>query len=210
MELDEKDNARNTQVLKTLAGIGSSAYPPSAPVLGVLEKIGATILENNADDIDFDFRFSLSAWPKGGSTPNYISNWIAPGYFVVIATEDKNDQSKAKPNPQRLSDDDWNKLRLDIDSGELVWADGVPGRSGRYTNGSYIVVLVESGFDSTEQDALETLANLQASIDAGIKSGAARRTELINELENATTKIKTSIQGTDESTNTPPNYTPSK
>lgn len=119
IELDENDNAVAGAMLKTIASIGSIAYPPSSPVLAALDQIGASLLTLNGPDLEWDYLMRLSAHPPedvaGTKFSKMYDAWLRDGYFVLL----RSDVSADPSTRQRVSQAEWSKLYLDPQSGTL-------------------------------------------------------------------------------------------
>jgi hypothetical protein len=104
METDAEDE-QAFALLKSLASAGAQAFAPAAPVLGVLDRLGASLLSSGTDDIEFRYSFVLD--PSGGYKGTVYATTEA-GDYVFMRTEN------------READVDWSKLFLDHITGR-VW-----------------------------------------------------------------------------------------
>ena len=87
LELDgnEKDNFK--ALLSGLSDLGSKSYPPSAPILGVLNMLGGTLLTGNSDDVELKFQMRFDPpGPKSGKLPIY-SDKLTNGQRVEKSTQ---------------------------------------------------------------------------------------------------------------------------
>lgn len=56
LELDGAENESFRSLMSSMAALGGKAYPPSAPVVGVLNLLGSAFLKGNADDVEFHYQ----------------------------------------------------------------------------------------------------------------------------------------------------------
>jgi hypothetical protein len=105
LELDNTENEKNKALLGTLAQIGSKAYPPSAPILGVLNTLGSAFLSGNQDDVEarFQMRFDVPA----PANSNISRLQLAEGYYAFVREESRD------VNPE------WDKFTVNEAAGEL-------------------------------------------------------------------------------------------
>lgn len=99
------ENREMFSLLKSLAAIGAKAYAPADPVLGVMDKIGSTLMSSGTDDIEY--RYTMVLDPSGGYKGVAYSTAEA-GDYVFIRRED------------RTSEPEWSQLVLDHNTGR-VW-----------------------------------------------------------------------------------------
>lgn len=201
IELDESDNAVSGAVLKTLATIGSVAYPPSSPVLAALDQIGSSLLTLNGPDLEWDYLMRLSARPitQAGTTSNWDCSydaWIRDGYYVLMRSDCTDGDRRA-----RIDQSTWDSLELDIESGVIYkrLADKSDGAKNvvrePYTDRSYLVFALQTGLDSSHLDLAQEAADLSAVVSAygsGAQSLGNASETLAKELANSLEKIKQS------------------
>jgi hypothetical protein len=127
LELDAED-AQTNALLKTLASVGAMAYAPAAPVLGVLEKLGAALLSSGTDDTEF--RYSLVLDPSGGYTGT-VYGTLEAGDYVFIRQENRSAQTA------------WNDLYYDHNTGRL-WTAAADGTMSDkpYMENTYLTVQI--------------------------------------------------------------------
>lgn len=59
LELDGAENENFRSLMSSMAALGGKAYPPSAPVVGVLNFLGGAFLKGNADDVEFHYQMKF-------------------------------------------------------------------------------------------------------------------------------------------------------
>lgn len=109
MELDQEENAKAKNLLKSIAAAGTTVYPPASPALAILNSIGASLLEGPSDDIEFQYQTEFDA-PGGQS--NISKPPLLPGYYALVRMENRNDSPP------------WGELRIDRKSGKLKFCAG--------------------------------------------------------------------------------------
>lgn len=67
VELDQKESKETGALLRSLASLGSKAYPPASPVLAALDKVGGSFLEGQQDDLFFKYEMMFNG--DGGTAP---------------------------------------------------------------------------------------------------------------------------------------------
>ena len=88
LELDNDENAQMKSLLQSLAGIGGKAYPPSAPILGVLNSLGSALLSGNSDDVEMRFQMRFDVKPP--DTGSYVYRLpLAEGYYAFVREENR-------------------------------------------------------------------------------------------------------------------------
>ncbi|MHB8773035.1 MAG: hypothetical protein ACYC7J_18735 [Syntrophales bacterium] len=173
IELDSTDE-RTKNLLRTLASVGSAAYPPASPILSILDTVGTSFLQGNKNDVEF--RYSMVLYPdKGYRTLDQAV--LEVGNYVFIKQDDR-EQTIA-----------WNELWLDEKSGRLCdnKTNTQPTPNNEGTNGkfkekicnefkkkTYFVVQINKGFDATSLDLSQnTFGKLLNTIDQQQKAEAA-------------------------------------
>jgi hypothetical protein len=138
LELDAED-AQTSALLKTLASIGATAYAPAAPVLGLLEKLGASLLNSGTDDTEFRYSFVLDS--SGGYSGTAHATAEA-GDYAFIREEN------------RLRQTLWSNLYLDHNTGRIWTRSSEKDDAKPYTTNTYLTVQVlkNAGTDSIELD----------------------------------------------------------
>ena len=81
IELDEKEDKGAQEFVSSLAPIGGTIYPPSAPVLGVLNKLGETFIRTNRDDVEFAFQATFD--PPSKKSRVYRMP-LQEGYYAIL------------------------------------------------------------------------------------------------------------------------------
>lgn len=119
LELDNEENEETKALLKSLANIGGKAYPPSAPILAVLNTLGGALLSGNQDDVEarFQMRFDV---PATDNSPSNISRLaLAEGYYAFVREENRD------LNP------DWENICVNEALGELGVTSSAKGKEGK-------------------------------------------------------------------------------
>jgi hypothetical protein len=122
LELDDSDNKIAGSMLKTLAGLGSIAYPPSSPVLSALDQIGEALLRLNGPDLEWDYLMRLSSRPPSTMTQGanvefekQYDAWLRDGHYVLMRSDTTNEPDGRR----RIDSDVWNTLFLDPGTGVI-------------------------------------------------------------------------------------------
>lgn len=87
LELDNGENRNSKSLYSSLATLGGKAYPPSAPILGVLNTLGNTLLTGNQDDVEA--RFSLRFDPPAPPDSRVYRLPLAEGYYAFVREENR-------------------------------------------------------------------------------------------------------------------------
>lgn len=102
-------------LIGALASIGSVAYPPAAPALGLLNTLGKSFLSGSRGQNDTEFRYTMILDPMQGS-PRINHFVLEVGNYVLVRSED------------RTQDIPWDSLVLNENEGRLYWKDGRPAQ----------------------------------------------------------------------------------
>jgi len=98
LELDNEENEDTRIMLKSLAALGSSAYPPSSAALSILSTLGGALLAGDQDDIEFRHRLEFDRSLKGSNGQNIRSQAhrmpLAEGYYAFIRAENRSEDPK--------------------------------------------------------------------------------------------------------------------
>jgi hypothetical protein len=124
IEIDAEDK-QAFAIFKTIAAFGAKAYAPAAPVLAVLEGIGASLVSAGTDDTQW--RYTMVLDPSGGFSGNIYAT-LEAGDYVFIREE------------ARQSTTPWDKLLYDHNTGRL-WV-GPREAAQPYTDNSYLTVQI--------------------------------------------------------------------
>jgi hypothetical protein len=110
LELDNNESKKTKSLLTSLSSLGGKAYPPSAPILGVLNTLGGAFLSGNQDDVEahYEMRFDVKG-PKN-STISRIP--LTEGYYAILREENRNKDSK------------WDRIKVNEKLGELCLSEG--------------------------------------------------------------------------------------
>jgi hypothetical protein len=166
IESDEKDNARLNSTLETLAAVGGTAYPPSSPILLLLESIGKTFTSSNGDDTEFDFRMTLTNKPDN---INNATAYLEDAFLIFIRQE---------PLERLYDADDFSRIRFDVRTNrlkKLILADSNSGAASHWVDfedATYLVLAVESGLDPSKNNTLESIESLNNRIKDTVESGS--------------------------------------
>ncbi len=166
LEIDAED-AQAQALFQALASIGSVAYPPAAPVLKVLDRLGGALLSGTGGD-DMVFRYFLTLDPSAGSS-GFDSQLQTGGYAMV-----REQNRGARTN--------WAELALDENSGRIYELEpggslklDAAGRPVEYRGNSYLTLSIDKDKSSksvdlsqnkfgTFRDALEAADKKQAAV----------------------------------------------
>ncbi|GAB5503867.1 MAG: hypothetical protein Pyrs2KO_25220 [Pyruvatibacter sp.] len=106
LELDNEENADTQMMLKSLAALGSAAYPPSSAALSILSTLGGALLAGDQDDVEFRHRleFDRPQVPATGGIPISRTHRmpLAEGYYAFMRSENRSEDPKY---------DDWTVCR---------------------------------------------------------------------------------------------------
>lgn len=161
LELDATSEQMKA-MLGVLATVGSAAYPPASPVLGVLNTVGQSLVDNDQDDTEFRYTMVLDA--QGGD-PRINHFKLEPGNYVFVRMEDR-----AALIP-------WDELVLNENDGRLYeLVDGKPGPL--FTDETYVVVEVNRNAGSIDIELQQN--NFEALRDALRKEDKARAARIRN------------------------------
>ncbi|MHA2284117.1 MAG: hypothetical protein ACXAC5_25030 [Promethearchaeota archaeon] len=138
IEIDSNSEQMNA-LLDTLATAGGQAFPPTAPILSILDELGGSLLTAGTNDIEM--RFALALDPPNGYRGLYYPR-VEAGDYVFIREQD------------RQTDTDWANLELDANNGRLyqLTKNSTPIL---YRDNSYMVIQINKGFDSEDIDLSE-------------------------------------------------------
>jgi hypothetical protein len=123
LELDNEENNEVRSLLDTLSELGGKAYPPSSPILGVLNTLGGAFLSGNQDDVEarFQMRFDVPA----GDNSSIARLVLAEGYYAFVREENRD------MNPE------WDRFTVNEGMGELCSADAETGKCKSENNNTY-------------------------------------------------------------------------
>lgn len=136
LELDNEENERVKSLLSSLADIGATSRPESAPILQVLNTLGGSLLSGNQDDVEarFQMRFDVPP-PFSGEVPSNIFRLpLAEGYYAFVREENRD------LNPS------WGEFAVNKEMGELCLSDDgmtcVQGNQNTYRGRTWYLVRV--------------------------------------------------------------------
>lgn len=196
VEVDAEDNQAQS-LMKTLAKVGASFYPPSQVALGVLDKLGGALLQGNTDDINF--RYSMVLDPLGGYHGMAYATTEAGNYAFI--REDERDKSTP-----------WDDLWLDENNGRIYNKDGSLYRDNTYlvmqinrNAGTDAVQLAQNTYgpfrDALEKDQTERAQAIETALMPTLKTLAIQRVHIRNFAK--AQKLLEVVRGMDFSPETP-------
>ena len=86
IEFDDKEDKGAQALVSSLASMGGTLYPPSKPVLGILNKLGETLITTNRDDVEFAFRATFD--PPSKKARVYRMP-LQEGYYAILRQENR-------------------------------------------------------------------------------------------------------------------------
>lgn len=139
------------QLMSNLAAIGSTFYPPAAPIAGPLATLAGTLIKDDQDDRAYHYTAEFK--PLGGDS-DLNTGLLLPGDYVFVREEDRHETTN------------WNNLSFDEKNGRIVYKPDVPGKSDctkpdtdkdypshcYYRENSYVVVEINTAASSLEND----------------------------------------------------------
>lgn len=141
------------QLLSNLAAIGSTFYPPAAPIAGPLAQLAGTLIQDDQDDRAY--HHSAEFKPLGGD-PNVHTGILRTGDYIFIREEERDETTK------------WHELDLDKNNGRVIYSHTKPGmghcKPGNaltedcyYKENSYVVVEINTAASSIKNDATQMI-----------------------------------------------------
>jgi len=88
VEIDQKESKETGALLRSLASLGSKAYPPASPVLNALNKVGGAFLESQQDDLFFQYEMMFNG--DGGTAP--VVAPLSAGIMTFVRTQNRSDR----------------------------------------------------------------------------------------------------------------------
>jgi hypothetical protein len=179
LELDNDENEQIKGLLQSLADLGGKAYPPSAPVLSILNTLGSAFLSGNQDDVEarFQMRFDVPA----PNTSNIHRLPLAEGYYAFVREENRD------ISPE------WSQFSVNKELGELCKANAngfcIEGSNNTYRERTWFLVRVaresaESALDIEYGEKMsEFLKTLDSSSSININKTKNALKDLGNNLE---------------------------
>lgn len=166
LELDGAERDRSRELLGTLAAFGDRAYPPSSPVLALLDEMGGALLSAVPDEsVEFRYTCVLHATPSGSAAASALPQaHLREGNYVFV----KQDHRRV-PGPRRVArvavdtipggvarlwggtadalpdptaPVDWNRVLFDPLQGRLVAPDHAATRYRFYRDHTYLTLQV--------------------------------------------------------------------
>ena len=90
IEFDDKEDKGTQEFVSGLASMGGTIYPPSAPILGILNKLGETLITTNRDDVEFAFQATFD--PPSKKSRVYRMP-LQEGYYAILRQENRSDNA---------------------------------------------------------------------------------------------------------------------
>lgn len=139
LELDETEDKKIKSLLSILAKAGATAYPPSSPILSLLDDLGAALLTGDTDDILF--RYSMVLYPTGGfeQVPYPV---LETGSYIFIRKEERSEPEL------------WANIGYDPYAGCVLDRNKGNPKTGYfwYRDETHLIFQIQKGFDSTDLD----------------------------------------------------------
>jgi hypothetical protein len=160
-------------LLKSLAAIGSIAYAPAAPVLGILNSLGAALASSDQDDTEFRYTMTLDARQGSLRVNNFA---LEPGNYVIVR------------KGTRTEDVPWHLLVLNENEGRLYWGPDakLEVRNTLYRDETYLVVLINKNSGEKSVDLQDnTFDALHKALEEQDKARAAQQAVVSNTLHDA-------------------------
>lgn len=180
LELDNNENKNNKSLLGALAQLGGKVYPPSAPILGVLNTLGGAFLSGNQDDVEahFQMRFDVPAHPDS----NVSRIPLAEGYYAFVREENRD------MNPQ------WDKLAVNEAAGELCNSDDgkkCTSNNNTYRNRTWFLVRIakESKESALDIEYGEELINFLDRLEEFESADNQKQKDAMNNLTSSFTAL---------------------
>jgi len=153
-------------LLSSLASFGSTIYPPASPALGILNKVGGTLLEGEQDDTDFAYSVQFDSYPDDSEDdrgdPRAAASqghaWLEEGNYVFIR-----EQNRQATTP-------WGDLVLDDNTGRLYKKATTDGNGGKiteeYKDNTYLVIQVLRNLPAKDIDQQQVVfANFRSDLE---------------------------------------------
>lgn len=169
IELDVKENSEISGLLSIVASLGSAAYPPASPVLGLLDKIGKGLLKANKNDTEF--RYHATLLPDAEQVKSIKDGVLEYGNYAFVRLPYENTSSHP-----------WSKWWFNQKNGR-IYADGTCNTA--MANLTYLTVQINRAEVATTLDASNTFAAFLTKLDAEAVSSVAKKVEIIEELKNS-------------------------
>lgn len=166
IEIDAED-AQAQALFQALAAAGSVAYPPAAPVLQVLDRLGGALLSGTGGD-DMAFRYFFTLDPNEGSSG--FDSRLQPGGYALVREQ------------MRSARTNWAELALDENSGRIyeLTPQGslkldATGRPVEYRSNSYLTLSIDKDKSAKSVDLSQnTFGTFREALDAADKKQAAQ------------------------------------
>lgn len=188
IEIDASKNYLK-RLLQTLVGAGKKVYPPSSPVLSLLDELGGALLKGKESNNDVEFRYHMVLYPQGGHEKLKMPN-IEAGDYVFVRKEDRADPVK------------WENIVLDPNEGRLYTNKNntqPPNTAGAtetskcqqqdrefehlYTDETYLTLQINKGMRAIELNLQENIfGNFLKKLEALEEASAEDIEELTSQL----------------------------
>ncbi len=144
------------QLLTNLTNIGSTFYPPSAPIVSPLAQLAGTLIDDDQDDRSYHYTSEFRV--LGGDS--YLNTAILQtGHYVFIREENRKSTTK------------WNELSFDEQTGRIIYNTAKEGKDHclkktkaneypdncYYKENSYLVVEINTAASSINNDVKQMI-----------------------------------------------------
>ncbi|MFC3098435.1 hypothetical protein [Alteraurantiacibacter palmitatis] len=178
LELDRTSGPAQS-LIRRLAELGtSSGLIPGGPVAETLLSLGSSLLEQNSDDMIFEYRMVLDPASTGQAIPS--SAPFEEGRYVLLRTEFRN------------TDMLWQNLRLDHNDGRLYEYPSTSDRPVATANRTYFTVNVVKHPAGTRPSgyAFTTLATFNENLERAMNERAAPLSEVNTVLTRELARVR--------------------
>ncbi len=169
LELDIEESDQLKGILGTLSQLGQKSYPPSSPVLKVLDSVGSNLLSGAQDDLEFSYSFTLH--PDTGHQQVKDAKLMVGDYILL-----KEEPSILIGEP--FAETKWDQFEFDSDEGRLKRKTGDSWIN--FTDNTYIVLQLNTGLPSVGLDVAQAFSVLESEL-----SGTIDNTDLNSRLGEA-------------------------
>lgn len=174
LELDQREAGKHTSIFSSLAALGSQAFAPSSIELKILKEIGTAFLQDNKNDVLFEYEFVLDA--TGTYSATYAP--LAVGTLVIMRL---NDRDAKFP---------WHELSLDLATGRLQ--ENKEGEKQDYRAETYFTIKIARNKSAQNLDVLQAFGEFRRSISEPVEGS------LTEAVEKATQELKLIASKTDQ------------
>lgn len=184
LELDTEKDGQTRALLKQLASLGGTAFPPASAVLGVLDKLGGALL--NGDSDDREFRYQMEFDPVSAAVDDTSKGVyglpLQPGVYGFVRQE------------FRGKDAPWGDYEVDPALGYIMDCSTKAEQVSRCTplrERTWFTLRVTKNENATAQDAGQLFAEFQGSLKATTAADTQAMEDALDGLKNEITKSTT-------------------